>query len=335
VSVYIIAEVGPNHGGSLDVALEMIGRLADCGADAVKFQLGTPEKVYSKDAFKAAYQKRNDGDDSAIEMSRRVQFPRQNHVILRDACRDAGLDYLCTAFDLDSLKFLDDVLDPRYFKIASGEILTVDMLDYMAERDRPILMSTGMARFDEIAAALEVLDSYRPRHVTLLHCVSVYPAPHADINLAAMAGLRERFARPVGYSDHSIGPECCLGAVALGAAVLEKHVTLDRDLPGPDHKASATIVEFAELVAAIRRLEKAIGKADKSFGEAEVEIRRMARKSITARRDLSAGDTLTRDDICYKRPGTGISPMETDSVVGRKMARSVSADRVLTPGDLE
>lgn len=331
---YIIAEIGPNHNGSLETALEMVGLLAHSGADAIKFQLARPENVYCLDSFKADYQQANDGAGSPIEMSRRIQLPFEAHRDLESACRDAGMDYLCTAFEMESLEFLDRNFELRYFKIASGEILTVDMLDYVADRDRPILLSTGMASFDEIGQAVDRLERRGGKDITLLHCVSAYPAAPADINLAAMTALGERFGREMGYSDHSLGVECSLGAVAMGATVIEKHVTLDKNLTGPDHNASATIDEFAALVASIRRLEQSIGRPEKIFGETEIQIRRMARKSIVTTRDLRPGDTITRDDICYKRPGTGLSPMATETVIGRKITRPVNADRVLRRGDL-
>ncbi len=331
---YVIAEVGPNHNGSPETADEMVGRHAETGTDAVKFQLALPEKVYSKDAFKADYQTENDGEGAPIEMSRRIQLPADDHRVLERACRGAGVDYLCAAFDMESLRFLDETNDMPFFKFASGEILSVDMLDYMAGRDRKILLSTGMATFDEIGESLAVLERHGSKDITLLHCVSNYPAPHADINLNVIPELKQRYGRPVGYSDHSIGPECCLGAVALGATVIEKHVTLDKNLPGPDHKASATIAEFTGLVAAIRRLEAALGGADKVFSEAEQGIRRMSRKSIVAARDIAAGQVIGRDDICFKRPGTGFSPLEQEGIVGRAAVRDIRADRVIVADDL-
>ena len=332
---YIIAEIGPNHNGSLDTALRMIERLAGSGVDAVKFQLAVPENVYSRDAFKADYQKRNDGEGSPIEMSRRIQLPAEAHRQLHQACRAHGMAYLCTAFDIDSLRFLDTAFpDLPAFKVGSGEMLTLDMLEYIAARRRPVILSTGMARFEEIEQALAVLTGQGLDAVTLLHCVSSYPAQPADVNLAAMGELRRRFGRPVGYSDHSIGPECGVAAVALGATVLEKHVTLDRTLPGPDHKASATIEEMAALVAAIRKVELALGVADKLFSPVETEVRRMARKSIVTTRALPAGHYLTAADLTFKRPGTGLSPMQRDQVIGRRLARAIEADRVIKAEDL-
>jgi len=332
--VLLVAEVGPNHNGDVEMALEIIRRLDGSGVDAIKFQLATPEAVYSRDAYKADYQKRNDGSGSVIEMSRRVQLSRDEHIVLYEACRAIGARYACTAFDLASLQFLDRTFDLPFFKVASGELLSIDMLEYMAARDRPILLSTGMATYDEIGSALGVLDHGGATDVTLLHCVSAYPARGEDINLRVIPELARRFGRPVGYSDHSLGAECCLGAVALGAVAIEKHVTLDKDLPGPDHKASTTVTEFAELAASIRRLDAALGTTEKVFSETEDAIRRMARKSIVARRDIAPGETITAGDITFKRPGTGVAPVDRDRVVGRRAIRAIDADRVVRLEDL-
>lgn len=335
MSTFVIAEIGPNHNGSLDIALQMVEALAGSGADAIKFQLAQPEAVYSADAFKADYQRQNDDAGSVIEMSRRLQLPRDAHRKLQQACTAIGIPYLCTAFDLGSLEFLDQVLDIPCFKIGSGELLTIDMLEYMAQRGKPVILSTGMAHFEEIAAALSVLRGNGLQDITLLHCVSNYPAPHTDMNLLAMPELAKHFGCKVGFSDHSLGPESCLAAVALGAQVIEKHVTLDRGMFGPDHKASATIEEFASMVSGIRRVESALGQAQKTFSTAEEGIRRMARKSIVAARDLPVGSRICKEDLVFKRPGTGLSPLLRDRVIGKTTTRDLTADRVIHPEDIE
>ena len=334
MTVFVIAEIGPNHNGSLDTAVEMIRRLAETGVDAVKFQLGSPDDVYSKDAFKADYQVASESSKTPQEMTARHQLTRRDHVVLNDACRAAGVAYMCTAFDMGSLEFLDRSFDMPYFKVPSGEIHTLDMLEYIAAHNRPILLSTGMATFGDIEAAIAVLEGNGPRDVTILHCVSNYPAPAPDVHLNVIGEIRRRFGHPVGFSDHTLGNACAIAAVALGAAVIEKHVTLDRSLPGPDHKASATVEEFADLVSAIRTVEAALGGTEKVFSEAETGIRRAARKSIVAARDLKEGDVLTREDVCFKRPGTGISPLQRDSVVGRRLRNAVEAGRLIRPLDL-
>lgn len=337
MSTFVIAEIGPNHNGSLETALEMVRRLVGSGADAIKFQLAQPEAVYSADAFKADYQAKNDGVGSVIEMSRRLQLTREAHRKLSEACAKEGMLYLCTAFDIDSLRFLDEELKVPMFKIASGEMLTLDMLEYMAQRRLPVIMSTGMATFEEIQQALSVLTAQGLQEVTLLHCVSNYPAPYEDMNLNVMAELAERFACKVGFSDHSLGGECCLAAVALGAAVIEKHVTLDKNMIGPDHKASATVEEFTALVRSVRRIEAALGERvqQKKFSAAEEGIRRMARKSIVTTRPISAGEVIGVHDITFKRPGIGLSPMNRNCVIGRQVLRDLEADRVIRAGDID
>ena len=331
MSIYIIAEIGPNHNGDLALARDMVRRLGSTGVDAVKFQLSVPENVYSADAYKADYQKINDGDGSPLDMSRRIQLPPKDHLTLAEDCRAAGLDYMCTAFDIDSLRFLDNNIQMPYFKIASGEIFSADMIEFMAQRDRPILLSTGMATFDDIDATLALLEAHIPKDITILHCVSDYPAPIDGMNLRIIKTLYGRFGRQIGFSDHSLGNECCLAAVAMGAAVLEKHVTVDKAMAGPDHKASATIEEMAELVQSVRLIERALGSSEKAFTEAELAIRRMARKSIVTATSLPEGHLIAAADICFKRPGTGISPMDTHLVVGKRTTRAITADRVINP----
>ncbi|MDO8358281.1 MAG: N-acetylneuraminate synthase family protein [Nitrospirota bacterium] len=335
MTAFVIAEIGPNHNGSLEIALEMVKRLALSGADAIKFQLADPEAVYSADAFKAEYQKQNDGAGSVIEMSRRLQLPQDAHRQLQQACVKMDILYLCTAFDLGSLEFLDQALNVPRFKVGSGELLTIDMLEYMAHRQKPVILSTGMANFDEIASSLVVLTSEGLKDITLLHCVSNYPSPHADMNLLAMPELAKQFRCKVGFSDHSLGAESCLAAVALGAQVIEKHVTLDKNMPGPDHNASATIEEFYSMVASIRRVEAALGNAQKTFSATEEGIRRMARKSIVTARDIPAGARIEKADLVFKRPGTGLSPLLRDRVIGTTARRDLAADRVIHLGDIE
>lgn len=335
MSCYIIAEIGPNHNGDLAIARDMVKQLAGTGVDAVKFQLAVPENVYSQDAFKADYQTEFDGAGSPLEMSRRIQLPQSAHEVLYEDCRSAGLDYLCTAFDLESLKFLDRNFDLKYFKVASGEIISLDTLRYIGERERPVLLSTGMASLDEISECLALLDATGPKAVTILHCVSNYPAPAASINLLTMDLLAETFSRPVGYSDHSLGPEACLAAVARGAQVIEKHVTSDQTMAGPDHKASATIEEMATLVKSVRAVEAILGQKEKIFSNAENGIRNMARKSIVAERRIEAGAIIAAEDLCFKRPGTGLSPMTLERIIGRKARWKIEADRVIMADWLE
>lgn len=335
MKVYVIAEIGPNHNGSIETAIQIINKLASSGADAIKFQLGDPDAVYSADAFKADYQIRNDGTGSVIEMSRRLQLSHDQHLQLQKLCVAIGVTYLCTAFDINSLKFLDKIMNVPRFKIGSGELLTLDMLEYMAICKKPVIMSTGMATFNEIADALTVLRSDGLRDITLLHCVSNYPAPHADMNLLVMNELSKKFGCKVGFSDHSLGPASCFAAVALGACVIEKHVTIDKSMPGPDHKASLTVDEFSDMVATIRLIEASIGQNCKIFSDSEEAIKLMARKSIIAVRDLPVGTVIGKSDLSFKRPGTGLSPMMRDFIVGKKTVRNLKANHVIHVKDIE
>jgi N,N'-diacetyllegionaminate synthase len=334
-NTYIIAEIGPNHNGDINLALKMVDQLAQIGIDAIKFQLAIPENLYSKDAFKAEYQKRNDLSDDLMEAARKRQLSREDHRTLRDMCESKGIQYLCTAFDTDSLRFLDLELNVPIFKIPSGEIASVDILGYIATRPKPIIMSTGMATYTEIHEALQILDPERVKAITILHCVSQYPALAAKVNLRNMVEIRRRFSYPIGYSDHTEGNEAAIAAVALGASVIEKHVTLDRNLPGPDHRASATIDQFRSLVESIRIVEKTLGHTDRIVTEEDEIMAKVARKSIVSRRNLNPGELISEDDVCFKRPGTGFRPTELDSILGRRVSQPIGADRVIHPEELE
>lgn len=332
---YIIAEVGPNHNGNLDLALEMIRRIAPIGVDAIKFQLAVPENVYSKDSFKAAYQKENESSKTPIEMSRKIQLPAQAHLALYEECQRQGVDYLCSAFDLDSLRFLDKHIDMRYYKIPSGEIFSVDTIEEMQQNDRPVILSTGMATFEEIQTSIDLLKKGGKREIIILHCISKYPAPNEDVNLRTMLQLRETFNCEVGFSDHTIGNDAAIAAVALGAVMIEKHITLDKSMEGPDHKASVTVEEFAALVQSIRNVEEMLGSENKLISPGEADIRKVVRKSIVARRDIAEGEVIRAEDLAFKRPGTGYLPIQKDLIIGKKVVKGITADRVILPENIE
>lgn len=326
---YIIAEIGPNHNGDINLALEMIDKIAATGVNAIKFQMSDPYMVYSDDSFKATYQKKNDKAKSAREMSLSFQLSKEEHKKAYNRCKELGVDYICTGFDIDSLKFLDENFDMAYYKIASGEIFSLDIIDHMAKGNRPIILSTGMATYDEIKISLDFINKYSKKDVTILHCISNYPAPFEEVNLNNMLELKRLFNCNVGFSDHTLGNDCAIAAVAMGASMVEKHVTLDKSLPGPDHKASITVEELASLVSSIRNVEKAMGVTDRTFSDAQREISRVARKSIIARHKIKNGDIITEQDICYKRPGTGFLPIEKDKVIGKTALCDIDADRVI------
>ena len=327
--VYIIAEVGPNHNGDLNLALKMIDEIAKTGVDAIKFQMYNPLELYSADAIMAKYQKENVDTKDVLEMSRNHHLLPEEHLQLYHKCKELGVDYICTAFDMDSMLYLDENCDMAYYKIASGEIYSLDILEYMAQKKKPIIMSTGMIDFDAISDILNILNKKEKQDITILHCISNYPAKYEEVNLRNMSEIKNRFKCQVGFSDHTIGNECAIAAVAMGATVIEKHVTLDKSLPGPDHKASIDIPELQNLVNSIRHIELAMGSYERLFTEAQKEVASVARKSIVARRDIAKGEIIRREDICFKRPGIGISPLDYQKVVGRKAVVDIVHNRVI------
>ena len=329
--VYIIAEVGPNHNGSLDRALEMVDKIAATGVDAIKFQMTNPFALYSDDSFKATYQVKNDNAGSAREMSLRNQLSKEGHIAVYNRCKELGIDYGCTAFDMDSLLFLDEHFELPYYKIASGEIFSMDMIDYMSTKHKKIILSTGMATYDEIEKSLSLFNRNFKKDITILHCISNYPAKYDEVNLQNMLEIKKRFGYEVGFSDHTIGNECAIAAVALGASVIEKHVTLDKTLPGPDHKASIDIAELAALVSSIRHIEQAIGVPERTFSDAQREIARVARKSVATKHSIKKGNIITIDDICFMRPGIGFLPTEIDKVIGKTALCDIEASRIIKP----
>lgn len=332
--VYIIAEVGPNHNGDLQLALKMVDAIAETGVDAIKFQMYNPLELYSDDAIMAKYQKENVDAQTILEMSRSHQLQPEEHLILYKRCKELGVDYMCTAFDMESMKYLEDNCDMSYYKIASGEIYSLDILEHMAYGTKPIIMSTGMADYDTIEQILAILNKKSKRDITILHCISNYPAKYEEVNLRNMLEIQKRFDCNVGFSDHTIGNECALAAVAMGAKMIEKHVTLDKTLPGPDHKASINIEELRSLVDSIRHVELALGSYERCFTEEQKEVASVARKSIVAKTDIKEGHIITESDLCYKRPGTGINPLDVKTVVGKVAIQPIKANRVIKISDI-
>ena len=327
--VYIIAEVGPNHNGDLNLALRMVDEIAKTGVDAIKFQMYNPLELYSADAIMAKYQKENVDTDDILQMSRSHQLRPEEHLLLYNKCKELGVDYICTAFDMDSMLYLDNNCDMAYYKIASGEVYSLDILEYIAQRNKPIIISTGMIDYHAISNILNILNKLHKQEIIILHCISNYPAKYEEVNLRNMCELKNLFNCQVGFSDHTIGNECAIAAVAMGAIVIEKHVTLDKSLPGPDHKASIDIPELKKLVNSIRHIEVAMGARERKFTEAQKDVANVARKSIVAKRDIAKGEIIQREDICFKRPGTGISPLDYKEVIGHKAAVDIKHDRVI------
>lgn len=318
--VLIIAEAGVNHNGSLNMAKQLIDKAVEAGVDIIKFQTFKAEKLVSKSAVQAEYQKRNinDGNDSQYEMLKKLELTEDDHIELITYCKERGIRFWSTAFDFESMDYLHS-LDLGLWKIPSGEITNYPYLLKIASYKEPVIMSTGMCEMEDIENAVKVLleNGIQNDQITLLHCNTQYPTPFADVNLNAMHQISERFGLKVGYSDHTKGIEVPIAAVALGAEVIEKHFTLDCNLPGPDHKASLEPDELKAMVKAIRNVESALGDGIKRISASERENIAVARKSIVASRPIKKGELLTNENLTVKRPGTGISPMRWNEVVGR------------------
>lgn len=351
----IIAEAGVNHNGSIERALKLVDKAADAGADIVKFQTFDAEKLASAGAKKAAYQmKAGDAEDGQVEMLRNLQLSREDHRQILARCAGRKIEFLSSPFDVESLRFLVEDLGLTRIKLGSGELTNGPLLLEAAKLGVEILLSTGMATLGEIEEALGVIafamvSPNEPadrqafaaalaeptvwpllsERVTLLHCTTEYPAPDGETNLRALETLRHAFSLEVGYSDHTEGISISLAAAARGAAVIEKHFTLSRSLPGPDHAASIEPDELADLVRQVRRIELAMGDGIKQPGAAEQRNRAVARKSLVAARDIRAGTLLTEEDVAIKRPGSGVSPMRYWDIVGSRIDRDIQRDDLI------
>lgn len=306
--VYIIAEAGDNHNGDFNTALKLVDVAKRAGADCVKFQTFVTEEIISKYAEMAEYQKKNTGkEESQFEMVKRLELSFDEFRKIKEYCDRVGIQFLSTPFDLKSVDFLNELGVP-FFKIPSGEITNYPYLIKIAHTGKPVVMSTGMCEPDEILAAINVLEKNGSGEITLLHCNTEYPTPLKDVNLYAMRTMKKMFGKKVGYSDHTKGIEVPVAAVALGACVIEKHFTLDKNMPGPDHKASLEPDELGRMVKNIRNIEIALGDGVKRVSESERKNIAIARKSIVARRNIQEGEILTEENLAVKRPGTGINP---------------------------
>lgn len=340
MKVIIIAEAGVNHNGDIVKAEQLIDAAVDAGADYVKFQTFKADKIVSKEAPKAVYQQKNmSGEEDATQygMLKKLELSEADHYRLSNYASSRGIKFLSTAFDLDSITFLEK-LGIDTFKIPSGEITNYPYLVRIARTNKPVILSTGMAYMKEIQDAVTVLQTHgvQKEKITILHCNTEYPTPFEDVNLKAMLTIGHQFGVPYGYSDHTLGIEVPVAAVALGAVVIEKHFTLDRNLPGPDHKASLEPAELKAMVSAIRNIEKAIqgsGIKEPSVSESKNII--IARKSIHLDADVGSGVALTADHLIMQRPGDGISPMQVEKVIGKKTARDLKKGTKLSWQDLQ
>lgn len=351
-SVYVIAEAGVNHNGSLDMALELVDVAAMCGADAVKFQTFKVDRLVKRSAEKAEYQKRVTGEEETqFEMLKKLELSESDHERILMRCKEKRIQFLSTPFDFESGEYLNKIGIPL-FKVGSGDLTNAPLLYRIARFGKPLILSTGMATLSDVEEALSVLAfGYTAAHtdepsvtafkrafstesgqnalrenVTLLHCTTEYPSPLCEVNLSVMQTLRQAFALPVGYSDHTEGTEISVAAVALGATVIEKHFTLDKTLPGPDHQASLEPSEFEGLVSGIRSVEQALGSRVKHVTESEWKNATVARKSLVAADSIKFGDIFTENNLTLKRPGSGVRPIHYWDYIGKMANRDYEAD---------
>lgn len=330
--VLIIAEAGVNHNGSLDIAKQLIDKAVEAGVDIIKFQTFKSEKLVSKAAKQAEYQQRNIGkkDESQLAMLKKLELSPSDHEALMDYCGEKGIRFFSTAFDMDSIEYLHS-LNLGLWKIPSGEITNYPYLRKIAQYHEPIILSTGMCELSDIEATLKVLVGFgvKKEQITILHCNTEYPTPYSDVNLKAMLEIRDRFGVQVGYSDHTQGIEVPIAAVALGASVIEKHFTLDKNMEGPDHKASLEPDELKAMVCAIRNIEQTLGSGHKTISESERKNIEIARKSIVAACPIKKGELFTEENLTVKRPGNGISPMRWSEVIGKTAAKDFEEEEMI------
>jgi N,N'-diacetyllegionaminate synthase len=333
--VLIIAEAGVNHNGQVELAEKLVDVAAEAGVDYVKFQTFKTEKIVSRSAKKAEYQMANmqDKDDSQYDMLKKLEMDDDMHRHLIQYCNKKGIQFLSTPFDLDSISYLES-LGIRLGKIPSGELTNLPFLRKMSRCFDELILSTGMSTMKEIEEAIAALKNsgFDTNNLSILHCNTEYPTPMQDVNLNAMLSIRDKFGVRIGYSDHTLGIEVPVAAVAMGAQIIEKHFTLDKNLPGPDHKASLEPSELIAMVKAIRNIEKALGDSNKEPSPSEMKNMAIARKSIIASKNIRKGEVLSEENITVKRPGTGISPMKWDAVIGTKAIRDFSADELIETG---
>jgi N-acetylneuraminate synthase/N,N'-diacetyllegionaminate synthase len=336
--VIIIAEAGVNHNGSYENAKKLILAGAEAGVDYVKFQTFKASKLVSKDAEKADYQKRNTNDESIsqFEMLKKLEMPEKWHYDLIKYAESLNIKFLSTGFDEESIDFLESI-NIDLFKIPSGEITNKPFLEHISKKKKPIIISTGMANLEEVRAAIEVLQNngIQKTSITILHCNTEYPTPMLDVNLKAMLTLKEEFEVNIGYSDHTLGIEVPIAAVALGAKVIEKHFTLDKNMDGPDHKASLDPMELKQMVKSIRNIERALsGSGIKEPSDSELKNIQIARKSIHINKSLEKGHIITKEDLIMMRPGDGISPMKIQLVIGKTSVRLLNKFHKLSLEDI-
>lgn len=328
MGVYIIAEAGVNHNGKFDLACKLVDAAKEAGADCIKFQTFKSRNLVSHKTPKAEYQKVTTGGGSQADMLHKLELSYDEFIAIKAYCDKVGICFLSTPFDFESIDFLSSINMP-FWKIPSGEVTNYPYLLAIARTRKPVVMSTGMCKMKEIADAIAVLHENGTSNITLLHCNTEYPTPYEDVNLKAMQTIKDTFGYEIGYSDHTKGIEVPIAAVAMGATIIEKHFTLERNMEGPDHKASLEPDEFRMMIRSIRNIEKAIGTGNKVPSPSEIKNITVARKSIVAKTHINVGDALTEKNITVKRPGIGISPMRWNEVIGTKAIREFDEDELI------
>ena len=329
LSVFVIAEAGVNHNGSLELAKKLVDAAKEAGADCVKFQTFISKNIVSKNAVKAEYQKQQtQAEESQHDMLKKLELSFDEFLELNEYCKSKDIEFMSTAFDFDSIDFLNS-LKMDTWKIPSGDITNLPYLMKIAKLNKPVILSTGMSTMEDIRCAIQALKENGARELTVLHCTTEYPTPFNDVNLKAMNTIKDEFDVKVGYSDHTKGIEVPIAAVALGATVIEKHFTLDRNMEGPDHKASLEPDELKAMVDSIRNIELALGDGMKQPAESEKKNMAVARKSIIASKDIKAGEIFTEANLTVKRPGDGISPMRWFDVIGKVAPRDFEEDELI------
>ncbi|MDA9562017.1 N-acetylneuraminate synthase family protein [Gammaproteobacteria bacterium] len=330
---FIIAEIGVNHNGDIQLAHKMIDSAKKCGADAVKFQTFTAEKLVSPTTPKVSYQKiTTTPNESHFDMIKKLELSFDHHHILKKYCNSQNIEFLSTPYDIESAKFLHEKLDVNFFKTASADIVDIPLQSYISGTGKHSFVSVGMATMSEVH---EVVKIYKKNNLTLMHCVSNYPCKDQSLNMNVLSTLKNTFDISIGYSDHSIGNDAALLSIALGSCVVEKHFTLDKDLSGPDHRASSDPIEFSDLVNIIRKGEKILGNSTKKIQPEEEEMRLVSRKSLTLSNSLKAGDKIRESDLILKRPGTGLMYSEFNNLLGRVVNRNLSKDYQIQFDDLK
>ncbi|KEI12875.1 hypothetical protein Z959_00600 [Clostridium novyi B str. ATCC 27606] len=327
---FIIAEAGVNHNGSIVLAKKLVDKAVEAGVDAVKFQTFKSEKLVTGYASMAKYQKDNIGiEDSQFNMLKKLELSYEEFTELKRYCDEKNIIFMSTPFDFESAKFLNSI-DVEVFKISSGDLTNIPLLEYIAEFNKPMILSSGMATLGEVEDAIMAIRSKELEDIAVLHCTSNYPAKISSVNLKAMNTIKSAFNVTGGYSDHTKGISIPIAAVALGAEIIEKHFTLDKEMEGPDHKASLDPKELKEMVKEIRNVELSLGNGIKTFTENEIDTMKVARKSIVAKNFIKKGEVITKDDLDYKRPGDGLSPKHYKYIVGKKASKDISIDTQVT-----